>query len=178
MRRPEIRAGQLKARGRLAVAGLIAATASTACYNYVPVSLGTVGPKEDVRVRVTDAAAVRLSETLGAVSNEIDGAIARQGSDSIAVGVSIARAYRGTTIGTTTQLLSLGRSEILDVRKRQFSRGRTVLLAAGTVGGFGLLAAGISALVDPNGPPDDQRPPPPPVTLRRPSGLRIRIPIP
>jgi len=121
-----------------------------------------------------------VSKELGAFSNEIDGQLAHEGADSISLGVSIARAYRGTTIGTTTQVLFLGRSEVVEVRRRTFSTSRTVLLSAGTLVGFGLAAAGIAQLVDPNGPPDNSTTPPPPPALRRPSGyhLGMRIPFP
>ena len=159
---------------------VLAIAASAACYNYAPVSLATLESKEAVRVRVTDGAALRLSKELGAFSNEIDGQLAREGADSISLGVEIARAYRGTTIGTTTQVLFLGRSEVVEVRRRKFSPSRTVLLSAGTLVGFGLAAAGIAQLVDPNGPPDNSTTPPPPPALRRPSGyhLGMRIPFP
>jgi anti-sigma factor RsiW len=167
-------------RGRVAAALLIAGIANAACYTYVPVSLGSIASKNDVRVRVTENAAARLSKDLGAFSTEIDGEFTQQGPDSVSLGVTIDRQYRGTTIGTATQVLFLGRSEVVEVRKREFSRSRTVLLAAGTVVGFGLLAAGITQLVDPNGPSEDQPPPPPPPQLRRPLGyhLTVRIPIP
>jgi len=157
---------------------VIAGLTNAACYRYVPVSLGGVQSKEDVRVRVSDATALRLSDQLGAISTEIDGQIAPQGADSVAVAVPIARTYRGTTIGTSTQVLLLRPPGVVDVRKREFSRSRTVLLAAGTVVGFAGLAVGITQLVDPNGPPDNSTTPPPPPALRRPWGLSVRIPIP
>lgn len=170
----------MQRRGRAIVALLVALTGISACYTYVPVSLAAVESKEDVRVRVTDGAAVRLSKELGAFSTEIDGQLTPEGADSISVGVEIARAYRGTTIGTSTQVLFLGRSEVVEVRKREFSRSRTVLLSAGAVVGFSIAAAGIAQLVDPNGPPDNQTTPPPPPALRRPSGyhLGVRLPLP
>jgi hypothetical protein len=154
--------------------------ASTACYRYVPVSLGTVGSKEEVRVRVTEDAAARLSKEIGAYATEIDGQLSREGTDSVSIGVEINRQYRGTTIGTTTQLLFLGRSEVVEVRKREFSRGRTLLVGAATVVGFGVLAVGVVQLVDPNGPSQDQPTPPPPSPSRQPSGVHVgvRIPIP
>lgn len=159
---------------------MIGAVASTGCYSYVPISLGSVESKEDVRIRVTEDAAARLAKDLGTFSTEIDGQLAHESSDSISVGVPIDRTYRGTTIGTTTQTLFLGRSEVVEVRKREFSRSRTLLMTAGTAVGFGLIAVGITQLVDPNGPSQDQPPPPPPASTRRPSGYRfsVRIPIP
>jgi hypothetical protein len=166
--------------GRTVGALLVAGLASGACYRYVPVPLTAVESKEEVRVRVTEDAAARLSKELGAFSTELDGQFTREGPDSVSVGVAINREYRGTTIGTTTQLLFLGRSEVLEVRKREFSPARTIFLSAGTVVGFGLLAVGVVQLVDPNGPSQDQPSPPPPSPSRRPSGyhLRVRIPIP
>jgi hypothetical protein len=166
---------------RVGAALLVVSSVSTGCYSYVPISMANVAPQEDVRLRVTEDAAARLAKDVGVFSTEIDGQFARESADSVSVGVSVDRAYRGTTIGTTTQVLFLGRSEVLEVRKREFSRSRTVLVAAGTAVGFGLLAVGITQLVDPNGPSQDQPPPPPPATpLRRPMAhhLGVRIPIP
>jgi hypothetical protein len=179
MRQPAVRAGQV-ARGVTVAALAIAGLANAACYTYAPVSFETVASKEEVRLRVTQSAAARLSTDLGTLSTEIDGQLARQGPDSVSVGVAIDRAYRGTTVGTTTQVLVLARSEIVEVQKREFSRSRTILVSAGTVVGFGVLAAGIVQLVDPNGPSDDQHTLPPPAPLRRPTGYHfgVRIPVP
>lgn len=126
-------------------------------------------------MRVSDDAAARLFKDLGTFSTEIDGQLTHEGSDSISLGVEIDRAYRGTTIGTTTQVLFLGRSEVVEVRQRQFSRGRTILLSAGAVVGFGLLAVGVAQLVDPNGPSDEHPTQPPPPQLRRPAGYHFGV---
>ena len=179
MRQFAVRGGKVVHRAGAAL--LIASSASTACYSYVPISMASAAPQEDVRLRVTEEAAARLAKDLGVFSTEIDGQFARETGDSVSVGVSVDRTYRGTTIGTTTQTIFLGRSEVVEVRKRQFSRPRTVLLSAGTVVGFGLLAVGVTQLVDPNGPSQDQPPPPPPSSpVRRPLGhhIGVRIPIP
>lgn len=160
---------------------LIAGVASTGCYSYVPISMAAVESKQEVRVLVTPDAAARLSKELGVFSTQLEGEFTREGTDSVSVGVPIDRLYNGNTIGTTTQLLFLGRSEVVEVRKREFSRSRTVLMSAGTAVGFGLLAVGVKQLVDPNGPSDSQPPPPPPPSpLRRPAVHRlvIQIPIP
>lgn len=175
MRRPEVRPGQL-IRAALAIVGL----ASAGCYSYVPISLQAAESTEDVRLRVTEDAAARLVKDLGTFTTEVDGRLTSQGRDSVSLGVAIDRTYRGTTVGTTTQTVFLARSEILDMRRREFSRPRTVLASAGVVGGFAILAIGIKQLVDPNGPSDDQPGQPPPAPLRRPAVHRIavRIPIP
>lgn len=162
----------------LAILGL----ASAGCYSYVPISLQSAASKQDVRLRLTENAAARLAKDLGTFSTLVDGQLAGEGPDSVSLGVPIDRTYRGTTVGTTTQTLFLARSEIVEVRRREFSRSRTVLASAGIVVGFGVLAAGIVQLVDPNGSSDDQPGTPPPAPLRRPRaggphiGVRIRIP--
>ena len=175
MRQPEVRACQV-VRFALAILGL----ASAGCYSYIPVSLQAAESTEDVRLRVTDDAAARLVKDLGTFSAEVDGRLARQGRDSVSLGVAIDRTYRGTTVGTTTQTIFLARAEIVEMRRRQFSRSRTILASAAVVGGFGALAVGIKQLVDPNGPSDDQPGQPPPAPLRRPPihHIGVRIPIP
>jgi hypothetical protein len=177
MRRSEVRARQVTVLA-LAVAGL----ASADCYRYAPVSVQAIAPSEAVRLRVTESAAARVAGELGTFSTEVDGQLAPEGADSLAVSVPIDRSYRGTTVGTTTQTIVLARSEVVDMRRREFSRSRTILASAGAVVGFGALAVGIVQLVDPNGPPDNQTTPPPPPNLRRPRvvwgrlAVRIRIP--
>lgn len=205
MRYPEVRAGELTNRARLFARfetsrrrdtcgrraarivrrhsiglSLIAAWVGGACYRYVPISPATAGPNDEVRIRVTDAAAARLSKDLGAYVTEIDGQFAPQGSDSVSIAIPIERQYHGMTVGTTSQVLYLGRSEVVEVRKREFDRARTILVSAGSVVGFGLLAAAVVQLTDPNPDSQDHPSPPPPTPSRIPLGHRftVRIPIP
>ena len=170
----------VRARQVIGFALVITGLAGAGCYSYVPVSLQAAESTEDVRLRVTDDAAARLVKDLGTFSPEIEGRLAGQGRDSVSLGVAIDRTYRGTTVGTTTQTLFLARSEILEMRRREFSRRRTILASAGVVGGFAILAVGIKQLVDPNGPPDDQPGQPPPAPVRRLPGhhIGVRISIP
>ncbi|MGH9887297.1 MAG: hypothetical protein ACREBE_17345 [bacterium] len=178
-RDPERRRPAVGVRARAVVGLLLVGAANAACYTYAPVPFTAVAPKEDVRVRVTEDAAVRLAKDLGTFSSEIDGQLAPEGRDSISLGVAIDRTYRGTTIGSSTQQLFLARSEVLEVRRREFSRSRTVLLTAGTLVGFAGLAAGITQLLDPNGAPDGSTtPPPPPASPNRRRIIRIQIPFP
>lgn len=153
--------------------------ANTACYRYVPISPVAAAPSDEVRIRITEDAAARLSKELGAYVTELDGQFAPQGADSVSVAIPIERAYHGMTVGTTSQVLYLGRSEVVEVRRRQFDRARTILVSTGAVVGFGLLAAAVVQLVDPN-PASQDHPPPPPAPSRIPGGYRftIRMPIP
>jgi hypothetical protein len=164
---------------RALVGLLIAGYAAAGCYKYVPVSVGSVDSKEAVRVRITEQAAARLAAGLGSYSQELDGEFSQQGPDSVSLGVPIDRTYRGTTVGTTTQLLYLGRSEVVEVRRRTFSRGRTLLVTTGTAVGFAARAAGVAWIGDTNSPSGETPPPPPPSGVRRPTRhlLTLRIPL-
>jgi hypothetical protein len=154
---------------------LLAGLAAPACYRYVPTQLATapLSREEDVRVRVTDAAAARLVTELGTYTTELDGRLARERSDSVSLSVAIARAYRGM-LESARQVLVLSRSEVVEVRRRELSRTRTVLATAGALGAFGVLIRTVVQWGDPN--PTSQGPssPPPPSSTRR--VVRVRRP--
>ncbi len=151
--------------------GLIA----TGCYRYVPVQLATVDPKEDVRVFVTDAAAARLSSTLGTYSTSLDGRFAREAQDSVSVSVSVARMYRGQVMESGWQTMFLGRGEVVQVHRRELSRTRTVALGVGGVAMFALLANSVVQWLDPNPSSNEEPPPPPAPSLRLGGFFRILI---
>jgi hypothetical protein len=159
---------------------LLAVLPSSGCYHYVPVSPEAVASDEEVRVRITSSAAERLTDELGMYSTEIDGRLSSRGPDSLTVAVPIERKYRGIALDSTLQSLTLGRSEVVDVRRSELSRGRTILTSAGILAGFALLVHTVVQLTNPNPGTDETLPPPPPAGARTPSGhaLRIRIPFP
>lgn len=168
-------------RGITAGALLALVLANGACYHYVPVSPGTAASNEEVRVRITKSAAARLVDDLGVYSTEIDGKVLPKGADSLAVAVPITREYRGVTMDSTTQLFMFGKSDVVDVRRSELSRGRTILASAGVLAGFVLLVHTIVQITDPNPGKDETLPPPPPPNgSRAPSRhyLKVRIPFP
>ena len=157
---------------------LVAVSSSSACFTYVPVPMTGVTPKEEVRVRITNDAGARLVKSLGIYTTQLDGEFETHG-DSVSINVPISREYRGMVLEGSNQSLYLGRSEILDVRHRKFSRSRTVLAGVGVAVGFVALVKSIEAIADPN-PDREEPPPPPPVGTRiplRPVTL-IRVPFP
>jgi len=171
MRQPAAFVGQLSATRALGAAvalGLV----SGACYRYVPVPLTAAPPSEEVHVRITEAAAKRLVNELGAYTTELEGVVARDRSDSISVTVAIAREYQGLALEGGRQVLFLGPNEVVGVRRRQLSRSRTVVVSAGTVAGIALLAVAVKQWGDPNSSVVEPPPPPPP------GGRIVPIPIP
>jgi len=148
-------------RPLLASALFIGALASSGCFKYAPVPLASVPPKEEVRVQVTSEAGARLVKELGTYTTQLEGEVASHG-DSVSVTVPIGREYRGQVLETANQVLYLGRSEVIDIRRRELSRTRTALATAGVVTGFVLFVKAIIAIADPNPDPQDPPPPPPP----------------
>jgi hypothetical protein len=155
---------------RVAHLSVLGALLLCGCYHYVPVQPDALRPNEEVRVRITESAATRLVKEFGAYTGELEGQLSMEGSDSLSVSVAIGREYRGMALENARQTLFLGRSEVLDVRRRQLARAKTALTTAGVLTAFGLLVNTIVQLSDDN--PVDDNPPPPPPEFR----ALIRIP--
>lgn len=145
---------------------------ASGCYTYTPVEYTAIRPQEDVQVRITEPAAKRLVKEFGAYTGQLEGQFAFQGSDSASVSVAIGRAAGGIALESTRQTLFLGRTEIVEVRRRQLSRGRTAIAGAGVLAAFALAVRAVVQLGDPN-PSPEEGPPVPPTGV---SGA-IRIPI-
>lgn len=159
---------------------MIGAMAVSGCFRYAPVPMTSVAPGENVRVRITQDAGVRLVKQLGVFTTQLDGEFAVHG-DSVSVTIPIVREYQGMMLEGASQTLYLGKSEVVDVRHREFSRSRTILTSVGSAVLFVALVKSIVAVADPN-PGDDNRPPPPPPATGSRIPLRsipiLRIPIP
>jgi len=155
--------------GALLLTGLL----FTGCYRYVPVEPSAVGSAENVRVRLRETAAHRLANDYGANITTLNGQFAPLGADSLAVSIRLSRFTDGMSFGDTRQTLVFGRSEILDVSRRELSVGRTALATAGVLAGFAILVSTMVQLGDDN-PGAEEPPPPPPAAAQR----VFRIPIP
>ena len=81
----------------------------------------------------------------------------------------VGQQYRGTPFENARQRVSLGVPEVVEVRRRELSRGRTALLAAGVIALTVVLADRIVFEQDPNATPGG-RPGSPPTD---PSGTLI-----
>ena len=103
-----------------------------------------------------------------------------EGADSVALTVAIEREYRGVVLDSTTDVFHLSLTDVAGVQRRELSRGRTVLAAAGTVAGFILLTRAVVQLTNPNPGTDESLPQPPPPQARIPSAyfLRLQVPFP
>lgn len=137
-------------RRRRRLIPLLALILAPACFRYQAVELGTVSPREEVRVVLTDDAAVRLALNYGAISKRLEGQLSPTGADSLMLAVWIGRNYAGTSFENARQRLSLGRGEVVEVRRRTFSPTRTAIVTAGVLGVLGIIIDRIAFLENPN----------------------------
>lgn len=146
---------------------------SSGCYRSVPIALSELRPNEEVDVRLTNAAATRFVGELGAYMERLQGLVSVERGDSVSVSVLIGREMAGVQLTATRMPLFVARTEVVDVRRRQFSRTRSVLATAGALMLFGIVVGTVSQAGDPN-PPRDDPTTPPPVGVR--IGMRLRFP--
>ena len=159
-----------RARCCAALTVLLAALVSPACFKYQAIQPSAVHPEEEVRVRITDAAAVRLAGHYGSITQRLDGQLTPLSEDSLMLAIWIGKSYVGTSFENARQRLSLGRQEVLEISRRQFSRTRTALVTTGVVGVLAIIANRVGFLENPNPPAGDGRGEPP-----DPNGIRIPI---
>jgi hypothetical protein len=113
-------------------------------------------------VDVTEQAAVRLVKDFGAYLTSLEGQFTREGQDSVSVTVPVNRAYGIVSLEGGRQTLFLGVKEVVGVRRREFSRSRTVAVSVGSVVVFAAIVAGVAQWGDPNSDVVEPPPPPPP----------------
>lgn len=157
-------------RPGLNVALLAASLVGSGCVEYARVDPATAQPQEDLRVRVTDDAAVRLARHFGRITDEVTATVQPQGTDSLALTVWLGRDYPGTRFENVRQTVVLDNDEVTAVLRRRLSVWRSVAAAAGVVAVAAVMVDRIFLLENPNGP-DGGGPITPPAIL-----LRLMIP--
>ena len=151
-----------RARGIRALGAVLLGWLTSGCFHYVPIVPAAVRQGEEVQVRISNSAAARLLPEYGTAIGQLEGQLAPEGSDSLALTILISRDFRGTSLTQVRQTMFLGRNEVVEVRRRQLSRSRTVFATAAVLSGFAVLVGAVLLEGDPNPLPDDPPPPPPP----------------
>jgi hypothetical protein len=119
-----------------------------ACYTYVPVVGETPSPGEQVRVQLSQDQAVRLSERTGHTIRRLEGRVFRAEPDSLTLDVGWGAVYAGTMFEGRRDTLSFHRGDLLEVDRRELSRGRTALVSAGFVALVTTIVLGITGGAD------------------------------
>ncbi|TVR64280.1 MAG: hypothetical protein EA422_07175 [Gemmatimonadales bacterium] len=104
------------------------------CFSYQPVLDANPEPDADVRLRLAAPAAVTLSERTGRSIRSVEGTLLAATPDSLTVEVRWGAVYAGTPFEGRRDILAFHRSEVLEIDRREFSRTRTGIVAAGLTG--------------------------------------------
>jgi hypothetical protein len=115
----------------------------TGCYSYVPASLETVSPGDQVRVRISAVAADRLEPVRFTTAREMDGAIVRFDDDQLYFDAIIRTVDATGITAMFTQRLNLATTEVQDVQHRRLD----VLKTGAAVSGGAFLLGGAAYAV-------------------------------
>ncbi len=100
------------------------------CHRYTPLEGVAPAPGDEVRVRLTVGAAVELSDRLGTPVRSVDGIALRAGADSVVLTVPGGMRYAGTVFEARQDTLAFHQAQVVQVERKEFSRGRTAVAAA------------------------------------------------
>ena len=113
---------------------LAAIVATSACYDYVPVTTSPpVG--EVVALEITDRGRVDLSDRFGPGIARIEGRLVSAQPDQYVVAISRVTQINGDQASWTGETARLSRDVVGNVQSRQFARTRTALVAAAATAG-------------------------------------------
>jgi hypothetical protein len=102
--------------------------APSGCYRYVPAE--PVQPihlaQEELRVVLHPEATRRLAASSGRDLRYLEGRVVEATDDSISVSIVVGgREHRGTPFEGARRIVTVDRSEVVELQRREFARGRT-----------------------------------------------------
>lgn len=132
---------------------------ASGCYTYTPVrSVETPGTV--LVFPLNDQGRLTLGQSVGPSAQTIEGTLQSQTDSSYVVSVNSVSYFNGGSNKWSGEPLTIGRTLVQDVKERQFSRGRTLLVVGAATAGF--LAFVLSRTLFSSSSPDRQGNPPPP----------------
>jgi hypothetical protein len=141
-----------------------AALALSGCYSYVVVPIGSLPPGEDARVLLSNEGIVELREVAQTSDPVLAGTLVRRDDERAFFHVRIATVQEGALYTPVLQEIPVYTRNILQVERRELSRSRTALVAAGSAVAAGVLLGMIieayGSAPPPPGESDDARVPP------------------
>jgi hypothetical protein len=111
------------------------AIAGAGCYGYQPVEPGVPEPGTHVRADVSQAAADRLTQTLGPGILQLRGMVVEQQPDRLSIVVDVYSTARNGDLSGNNSAVWLPFNDIRMIEEKKLSRGRSVILGAGFVAG-------------------------------------------
>lgn len=132
--------------------------ATVGCYTLKPTFGAVPEPGTMVALKVNDAGRVALGGAVGPEIDQIEGRLVSRENDEYLLAVQSIRTIRGMEQVWSGEKVPVKTEHVAAIYERQFSRGRTMALAAVGVGGVAafiltrsLIAAGEDISVDPSG---------------------------
>lgn len=129
-----------------------------ACQMYTPISLAPTSTGTPVRVTLTDRGAAQLFDVLGAAPHEVEGKVVDVSDTTVTLGVTGVSRLSGADEPWNGERVTIPRGAIASVDRHSVSVVRSLLVAAGIVGGAYLATRAGSSGEQVGGPP--QTPPP------------------
>jgi hypothetical protein len=134
-------------------AALVAAAALGGCYRYAPVTPAALPTSARVRVGLSAEGASALEPTVGTAVSAVEGALVRQGGDTLVVRADKLLTTAGVDVAWSGGDLRLPAAWRGEVTRRRLSPGRSALLAAGGAAVSVAVIALVRSLGDSQGGP-------------------------
>ncbi len=129
--------------GRLGLA-VAAGPLATGCYTYSRVESAGVAPGQDVVVELNDQARVDLAGAVGQSPFRLEGRLTDRTDSTVALSLRSVETLRGERVTWTGETVTVRSRGVTGMSRRRLDRGRSVLLAVGSVAAVVALVAGVS----------------------------------
>lgn len=114
------------------------------CYNYAPLGTPAPEPGTFIAATLTDSASLALTSYLGSGVTAVRGRFVGTGDDGMQIAVSSVVVGRGDELPWAGERVTLPAAAVRSIQLRQFSKGRSVLLAGVGVAGIAATVAAFS----------------------------------
>jgi len=133
---------------------------ASGCYTYTPVQTAAA-PGAVLVFPLNDQGRLTLGPSVGPSAQTIEGTLQSRNDSAYVVFVNSVSYFNGGSNKWSGEPLTIGRTLVLDVQERQFSRSRTFLAVGATAGA--VLAFVLTRTLCSSSSPERQGNPPPPV---------------
>ena len=123
-------------RLRLALLALLTAPLLAGCYVYRPLGQSTPPAGHQLRLTLTDSGTANLAAQLGPSVEAVGARLLQDTPDAYVVSVIETRKRNGVEMSWLGEQLSISKSVVATVHRREFSRTRTALVSVGTIAGI------------------------------------------
>lgn len=106
------------------------------CYVYKPVGTSVPPAGHELRLTLTDAGTATLAPQLGPSVVAVGGKLIEDSSEAYVLSVVETRKRNGVEMSWLGEQVSIAKSVVATVQRREFSRTRTALVTIGTIAGI------------------------------------------